>query len=400
MTYNKAYKRFVIPREIVHGWGALKALRNVETEKAFIVTDGTMGKLGYLDRVKAILNRKGARSQHFDQVEADPSMKTVKKCLPEVMEFGPDLIIGLGGGSPIDVGKTVWAFYEHPDMAEMDWKELRRTLPQRKLSRKARYVAIPTTSGTGSEVSFGAVISNHQVDPPVKIVLFSRHFAPDVAIVDAELASTMPSSLTADTGFDALVHAVEAYAVSETSDLVDSMAIAAVKTIMNWLPIAVADGSNVMAREKMHLASTMAMVACSNSTGGLNHDAAHQLGSFYHVTHGRANAVMFCHFLAWLYAYNPEREAMLARELGMEVKNTRDGAQKLITAMSELRRKSGLPSAIKEMGIKEGTFMSKLDQLAEYTLGSGISPQRPSLNEVKELYLKAWQETEPRLPPE
>jgi alcohol dehydrogenase len=394
------YKRFVIPREIIHGWGALKALKYVEANKAFIVTDSTVGKLGYLDRVKTLLNETGTQSQYFDQVEAEPSMVTVKNCLSRVIEFCPDLMIGLGGGSPIDVGKTVWALYENPDLVEVEWEELLRALPHRKLRQKARYVAIPTTSGTGSEVSFGAVITNYQVDPPVKKVLYSVQFAPDVAIIDAELASTMPPNVTADTGFDALVHAVEAYTVGQTTDIVDSLAVGAAKTIMEWLPTAVADGGNIIAREKMHLAATMAMVACTNSTGGLNHDAAHQLGSFYHLTHGRANAVMFCHFLAWLYAYNPYREAMLARELGMKVTDTRDGAQKLIAAVSELRKKIGLPSSIKEMGIDEGTFMSKLDQLAEYTLASGISPQRPSLDEVKELYLKVWEGTEPKLSPE
>lgn len=395
---SRSYKRFVMPREIIHGWGALKALKNVETKKAFIVTDSTMGTLGYLDRVKAILNEKGVQSQHFDQVEPDPSLETVKQCLSKVIDFNPDLMIGLGGGSPMDVGKAAWALYEHPDLAEMDWNELLRALPRRKLRQKARYVAIPTTSGTGSEVSFGAVITNYQVDPAVKKILYSVQFAPDVAIVDAELASTMPPNITADTGFDALVHAVEAYVVTQTSDLVDSLAVATAKTIMEWLPKAVADGANVIAREKMHLAATMAMVACTNSVGGLNHDAAHQLGSFYHITHGRANAVMFCHFLAWLYGYNSEREAMLAKELGMEAKDPRDGVQKLIAAMNELRKKLGLPSSIKEMGIEEGAFMSKLDQLAQYTLASGISPQRPSLDEVKQLYLKVWEGTEPELP--
>ncbi len=398
MPPNKPYRRFIMPREIVHGWGALTALKYIEIMKAFIVTDGTIVKLGYLDRVKAILDAKGAQSQYFEQVEPDPSMETVKKCLPRVTDFSPDLIIGLGGGSPMDVGKAVWALYENPDLAEMGWNELMRTLPRRKLRQKTRYVAIPTTSGTGSEVSFGAVITNYEVDPPVKRVLYSVQFAPDVAIVDAELASTMPPHITADTGFDALVHAVEAYTVSQVSDLVDSLAVAAARTIMEWLPEAVANGSNITAREKMHLAATMAMVACSNSVGGLNHDAAHQLGSFYHITHGRANAVMFCHFLAWLYAYNPERESMLARELGIEAKDTRDGAQKLIAAMGELRRRVGLPSSIKETGIEERAFMSRLDQLAEYTLASGISPQRPSLDQVKELYLKAWEGTEPKLP--
>jgi alcohol dehydrogenase class IV len=395
-----AYKRFIAPREIIHGWGALKALKYVETKKAFIVTDSTIGKLGYLDRVKAILNEKGTQSQHFDQVEADPSMDTVKKCLSQVMEFSPDLIIGLGGGSPIDAGKAVWALYENPELAEMDWNELLRALFRCKLRQKARYVAIPTTSGTGSEVSFGAVITSYQEDPPVKKLLVNFQLTPDIAIVDAELASTMPSGITADTGFDALVHAVESYTVTQTTEMVDSLAVTAIKNIMEWLPEAVADGSNVIAREKMHLAATMAMVACSNSGGGLNHDIAHQLGSFFHITHGRANAVVHCHFLAWLYGYKPERLVLLARELGMEVKDTRDGAQKLIDAMGELRKRVGLPGSLKEMGIDEAVFMSKLDQLAEYTLASGLSPQRPSLDEVKELYLKIWEGVEPKLSPE
>ena len=394
-----AYKRFIAPREIIHGWGALKALKYVETRKAFIVTDSTMGKLGYLDKIKAILDEKGTQSQHFDQVEADPSMGTVKKCLAQVMEFSPDLIIGLGGGSPIDAGKAVWALYENPALVELDWDELLRTLPRCKLRQKARYVAIPTTSGTGSEVSFGAVITSYEEDPPVKRLLVNFQLTPDIAIVDAELASTMPPGITADTGFDALVHAVEGYTVTQTTEMVDSLAVTAIRNIMEWLPEAVADGSNVIAREKMHLAATMAMVACSNSGGGLNHDIAHQLGSFFHITHGRAIAVVHCHFLAWLYGYKPERLAMLARELGMEVKDTRDGAQKLIAAMSDLRKRVGLPSSIKEMGIDEGVFMSKLDQLAEYTLASGISPQRPSLEEVKELYLKVWEGSEPNLSP-
>ena len=209
----------------------------------------------------------------------------------------------------------------------------------------------------------------------------------------------MPPGVTADTGFDALVHAVEGYTVTQTTELVDSLAVTAIKNIMEWLPEAVADGSNVTAREKMHLAATMAMVACSNSGGGLNHDMAHQLGSFFHVTHGQANAVVHCHFLAWLYGYKPERLVMLARELGMEAKDTGDGAQKLIDAMGDLRKRVGLPGSLIEMGIDEGAFMSKLDQIAEYTLASGLSPQRPSLDEVKELYLKIWEGTEPKLSP-
>jgi len=394
------YKRFITPREIAHGWGALKALKNVETQKTFIVTDVMMVKLGHVDRVKAILDEKGVTSQHFDEVEADPSLDTVKKCLAQVMDFVPDLIIGLGGGSPIDTAKAVWAFYEHPDLAEMEWNEMRRALPRRRLGQKARYVAIPTTSGTGSEASFGAVISNHQIDPPDKRILFSFQFTPDLAIVDAELAATMPPDVTAATGYDALVHAIEPYVGGQGSDIVNSLAVTAIRIILEWLPRAVEDGSDVTAREKMHLAATLAMAACTNGTGSLNHDMAHQLGSFYHITHGVANAVTLSYFLAWLNKYNPEPQAMLAKELGIEGKNTRDGAQKLIAAVSELRQKVGLPGSLKEMGIGEDIFMSRLDQLVEYTLASGLSPQKPTPDEVREIYLKAWAGDEPALPPE
>ncbi len=398
MTASRSYKRFVLPREIVHGWGALKALKNVETRKAFIVTDGTVKKLGHLDRVLAILDDSGAKTQYFDRVAADPSLDVVKECFAQISAFSPDLIIGLGGGSPMDVGKAAWALYEHPDLVEMEWNELMRALPRRKLRQKARFVAIPTTSGTGSEVSFGAVISSYEADPPVKKVFYSVQFAPDLTIIDAELAATMPPHVTADTGFDALVHAVEAYTVSRVSDMVDSLAVTAIRTIIQWLPVAVADGADVTAREKMHLAASMAMMACTNSTGGFNHDAAHQLGSFYHMTHGRANAVVFCHFLAWLYQYEPERLAGLAGELGIDIKDARNGVKKLIEDMASLRKKTGLPGSIKEMGIDEGDFMTRLNQLAEYTISSGISPQKPSLEEVKRFYLDVWAGTEPELP--
>ena len=391
-----AYQRFVIPREIIHGWGALQALRYVETKKAFIVTDTTMVKLGHLDKVQAILKEKGVPNQHFDQVAADPSLATVKRCLSLVSGFAPDLIIGLGGGSPIDAAKAVWAFYEHPDLAEMGWQEMRKALPRRRLRQKARYVAIPTTSGTGSEVSAGAVISNHEIDPPDKRILFSLQFPADVAIVDAELAATMPPGVTADTGYDALVHAIEGYIGGEYGDMVTALAVTAIKNILEWLPQAIADGSNVTAREKMHLAATMAMIACSNGAGSLNHDMAHQLGSFYHVVHGRANAVMLPYSLAWMYDFNGEREASLARELGIHEKNNRDSVRKLITVVSDLRKRARLPGSIKELGIAEGTFMSRLNQLAEYTLASGLSPQRPSPDKVKELYIQAWNGDEPK----
>ncbi len=392
------YKRFILTREIVHGWGALKALKNIPAQRAFIVTDKLMVKLGYPERAKSLLAEKGVECRLFDEVESDPSLETVKKCLAQVMEFKPDLIIGLGGGSPIDAGKTVWAFFEHPDLAEMEWKEMLRSLPRRQLRQKARYVAIPTTSGTGSEVSFGAVISNHQVDPPDKRILFSFQFTPDVAIVDAELAASMPPDVTAATGYDALVHAIEPYVGGPVSEIVDSLAVTAIRTILEWLPRAVADGSDVTAREKMHLAATMAMAAGTNGTGSLNHDLAHQLGSFYHMVHGVANAVTLGHFLAWLYKYNPEQQGKLARELGMEVKDTRDGSQKVISAMMELRKKVGLPGSIREMGIDEGEFMSRLDRLVEYTLASGLSQQKPTPEEVREIYLRSWEGSDPILP--
>ncbi len=392
-----AYKRFIIPREIVHGWGALKALKYIDTTKTFIVTDSLMVKLGHLSKVQAILQEKGTPTQFFDQVEADPSLATVKKCLVQVMSFAPDLIIGLGGGSPIDTAKAVWAFYEHPDLAQMPWQDMLKALPRRRLRQKARFVAIPTTSGTGSEVSAGAVISNRDIDPPDKRILFTWQFPPDVAIVDAELAATMPPGVTADTGYDALVHAFEGYLSGDYGDIVAMLAVTAIKNILEWLPRAVADGSNITAREKMHLAATMAMAACSNAAGSLNHDMAHQLGSFYHIAHGRAIAIALPYVLAWMYDFNAGREVSLAQELGITAKNNRDAVRQLITAVSDLRKKAGLPGSIRELGIDEPTFMSRLDKLVDYTLSSGLSPQRPTREQVREIYLQAWSGAVPKL---
>lgn len=392
-----AYKRFIMPREIAHGWGALKALKYVDSKKAFIVTDSLMVKLGHLGKVQAILQEKRTSTQYFDQVEADPSLATVKRCLTQVLSFAPDLIIGLGGGSSIDTAKTVWAFYEHPDLAEMPWADMLKALPRRRLRQKARFVAIPTTSGTGSEASSGAVISNKDMDPPDKRILFNMQFPPDVAIVDAELAATMPPTVTADTGYDALVHAIEAYLGGDYGDIVAMLAVTAIKNILEWLPIAVADGANVAAREKLHLSATMAMAACSNAAGSLNHDIAHQLGSFYNIAHGRAIAIVLPHVLAWMNGFNAEREAGLARELGIKAENNRDAVIRLISTVSDLRKKTGLPASLKEQGIAESALMSQLNKLVEHTLASGLSLQRPTAEQVKEIYLQAWAGAAPKL---
>lgn len=258
-------------------WGAVEALDRIEGKKALIVTDKGMLGLGYVSKVEKILGAKDIEVRIFDEVEPNPSKETVRKGFNLAQEFVPDLIVGLGGGSSIDAGKAIWAFYENPDLMEVSWMDALREMRGRKLRQKARYVAVASTSGTGSEVTSAAVITNRDVHPAVKNALAFEQLTPDVAIADAEMASSMPPHVTADTGFDALVHAVECYVYIDESDIVDPLAVRSARLVFEWLPKAVANGQDVSAREKMHMASLLAGMAFTNGRLGLVHGTAHQL---------------------------------------------------------------------------------------------------------------------------
>ncbi len=404
------YRSFFIPREIYYGPGAIEALANIPGERVLIVTDPGVRKAGLVERVEEILKTKSAEVAVFDQVEPDSSKGTVWSIFSLAQDFQPDLLIGLGGGSSIDSGKGAWILYEHPDLAACSLLEAMPEIRRRRLRQKARYVAIATTSGTGSEVSSGAVIADRDLDPPFKVAWASPQLIPDVAIADAELAASMPPEVTANTGFDALVHAIESYVLTPPSDLNDPLALWAAKTIWEWLPKAVADGKDMLAREKMSLAALQAGIPMSNGRLSTVHLAAHQLGAVLGIPHGRANAFMLCPAFAFLYPTHRERLSSLATNLGIRGKDDLTKVGNLLTSLDELKQKVGIPLSMKEAGIDESPFQAKLGPMAESYIANlvpaavRLTPERRraagipmTTDEVRELLAHAWDGTRAEL---
>ena len=383
-------RRFFAPREIDYDWGALEALKRVSGKKALIVTDPLVQKLDHVSTVEAMLKANGIETSVFNKTEADPSRETVIKIATLANEFQPDLFIAVGGGSSIDASKAAWAFYENPKLAAMPLSDAPRAVRRTSFRQKARLIAIPTTSGTGAEVTSGALITDRQVDPPFKVFLMSADMAPDIAIIDPELALTMPPSVTANTGCDALVHSVECFLLTPPSDIVDGLAIKAANTILTWLPKAVANGKDRTAREKMHTAATIAGLAFSNGRLDLVHACAHQIEVAFDIAHGRACALMLSHVLAYLFPFVAARAGELAAALGFQAANEKEAMEKLIVALEQVKKEVGIPASIKEMGIvDEATFRAKLDAMAANTLAS-CAPG-PTPKDVKRLFVKVWE---------
>ncbi|HEY41017.1 MAG TPA: iron-containing alcohol dehydrogenase [Dehalococcoidia bacterium] len=402
------YRRFVVPRTIAYGPGALEHLSTVSAQRAMIVTDPGVRALGLAERVEKTLQSSNAETTVFDNVEPDPSKETAWAAFALAQEFKPDTIIGLGGGSPIDTGKTAWLLYENPDLAEKSFLEFLMEARRRELRKKARYVAIATTSGTGSEVTSAAVITDRSVDPPNKAGYGSVQLVPDIAIADPELASSMPPAVTANTGYDALVHAVECYVLTPPSDMVDPLALWAARTIMEWLPKAVENGADMEARDKMHLAALQAGIAFSNGRLGMVHGMAHLIGATHHIPHGRANAFMLCPVFAFLYTGYKARLSALASHLGIGGKDDRTKVTNLLKAFDDLKKKIDIPLAIEASGLEESEWQAHLGPIAaSYAMTfsripnlSELSPEARraqgipgSDKEVEAIFTHAWNGT-------
>ena len=394
-----SYRPFVVPPNIYYGPGSIEALHDVPGERVLIVTDPGVSSLGLIKRVKNILSARKAAVEVFDKVEPDPSNTTVWSIFALAQEFKPDLFIGIGGGSSMDAGKAGWVLYEHPDLAELSASEVKPEIINREMHKKAKYAAIPTTSGTGSEVTRVSVVTDSTVEPHVKVSWYSLHIVPDVAIADAELAASMPPIVTANTGFDALIHAVECYVLTEPSDIVDSLAIGAARQIMEWLPEAVADGSNMQAREKMHLAALQAGMAFSNGTLWLVHVTAHELGSTLGLPHGLTCAFMLCPSFSFLFRSHRERLVSLAASLGVAKGDDEARVSGLLDSLDNLKRKISMPLAIKDTGIEESKYLEMLDliiercteQLRSRVVVPGLFPLMT--DEVRQLFMHAWNGT-------
>ena len=404
---------FKVPEKIYFEAGSIAYLEKMpDISKAFIVADPGMVKLGYVDKVLYHLrNRKEyVHSEIFSDVESDPSFDTIKKGVEMMNSYEPDVIIAIGGGSAIDAAKGMWLFYEHPEAdpegLKLKFMDIRkRTYKFPKLGEKAKMVCIPTTSGTGSEVTSFAVITDKKLNK--KYPLADYELTPDIAIVDPDLVMTLPKSITADTGMDVLTHALEAYVSNMASDYTDGLAEKAAELVFKNLRDAYNDGSNQYAREKMHNASCIAGMAFSNAFLGVNHSIAHKLGGEFHIPHGRANAIIlpfvirynatkptkFVSFPKYEYFIADQKYAEIARRIGLKAKNTEEGVESLIKAVKELNKDLRIPKTLKEAGIDEQEFLSKVDKLADMAFEdqcTNANPRVPLVSEIKEIMLEAY----------
>jgi len=421
INYKRVAKRrvnmqwFKVPSKIYFEAGSTSYLSKMPgISKAFIVTDPSMTELGYVDRVLYYLRKRPdyVHCKIFDQVEPDPSLDTVLKGVEEINKFKPDVIIALGGGSAIDAAKGMWLFYEDPnaDFKNMSLKFLdirKRTYKFPSLGEKAKFVAIPTTSGTGSEVTSFAVISDKKENK--KYPIADYELTPDVAIIDPEFVMTVPKNATAWTGMDVLTHAIEAYISVLASDFTDALAIHAIDLVFRYLRISYDEGANnEIAREKMHYASTIAGMAFTNAFLGINHSLAHKLGGEYHIPHGCANAILLPHVIRYngvecptKFTSFPKYESYivadkiyeLMKKLGKNPASKADAVEMLANEVEDLNRHLNIPATLKEYGIDEQDFLSKVHDLADLAFGdqcTTANPRLPLVSELEELYLKAY----------
>ncbi|MCK8817248.1 bifunctional acetaldehyde-CoA/alcohol dehydrogenase [Natroniella sulfidigena] len=411
ITDRKRERKWIkIPSEIYFEPNSLFQLRNLEGNKAVIITDQVMKDLGYVKKVTKHLKEAGIDYKIFSGVEPDPSVKTVLTGTEFVKNFEADLIIALGGGSPMDAAKGIWLFYENP---ELDFEDLKlrfadikkRTYQFPKLGQQAKLVAIPTTSGSGSEVTSFTVITDKENN--IKYPLVSYELTPDIAIIDSELTMTLPPQVTAHTGLDVLTHAIEGYVSILASDYTDPLALKAIKLVFDYLPQAYQKGQhNRLAREKMHNASCIAGIVFTNAFLGINHSLAHILGGRFGIPHGLANAILLphvirynskmptkiAHYPNYSYPQANKKYKEIANWLGLDT--TGDEIESLISAIKGLMKELNVPLNLAEAGIKEEEFKAELEDMATFAYSDQstvANPRRPLISELIKIYKQAYQ---------
>lgn len=405
---------FKVPPKIYFEKNATQYLEKMPNiSRAFIVTDPGMVKLGYVDKVLYYLRkrRQYVHSEIFSDVEPDPSVDTVMKGVEMMRSFQPDVIIALGGGSPMDAAKGMWLFYEHPEVEfealKQKFMDIRkRVFKYPPLGRKSKFVAIPTTSGTGSEVTSFSVITDKTTN--VKYPLADYELTPDVAIVDPTYVMSVPKNVTADTGMDVLTHAIEAYVSNMANDYTDGLAIKAIQLVFEYLPRAYHNGAkDELAREKMHNASTIAGMAFANAFLGINHSLAHKIGGEFNIPHGRANAVLMPHVIRYnakkptKFAAFPkydqfradQRYAEIAKALGLPAKTVEEGVESLVQAIIKLAKELDIPMSLEANGVPKDEFEKKVAKLADLAFEdqcTTANPKLPLVSELEEIYRQAY----------
>ena len=407
---------FRVPEKTYFKYGclpvALKELKDMNKKKAFIVTDKVLFDLGYTHKVTDILEECNIDFEIFYDVAPDPTLKTARSGKKAMMSFEPDVIIAIGGGSPMDAAKIMWVMYEHPEvkfedlaMRFMDIRKRVYKFPE--LGKKAMMVAIPTSAGTGSEVTPFSVITDEETG--IKYPLADYELTPDMAIVDAELMMSMPKGLTAASGIDALVHAIEAYVSVMASEYTNGLALEAIRLIFKYLPQAYEEGTtNVKAREKMAHASSMAGMAFANAFLGICHSMAHKLGAFHHLPHGVANALLIDEVIRYNATDAPRKQAAfpqykypnagwryarISDYLNLGGSSEEEKVELLIKEIDKLKKKIGILDYISDYGVTEDKFNETLDEMVEQAFDdqcTAANPRYPLMSEIKEMYLKAY----------
>ena len=389
--------RFTLPRDLYHGKGSLEELKNLKGTRAFVVTGGgSMKRFGFLARVENALKEAGMEVHIFEGVEPDPSVTTEMRGAEEMRQFQPDWIVAIGGGSPIDAAKAMWAFYEYPDVT---FDDLIVPFNFPTLRQKAHFCAIPSTSGTATEVTAFSVITDY--DKGIKYPLADFNITPDVAIVDPELAEKMPPKLTAHTGMDAMTHAIEAYVSTVHCDYTDPLALHAIQMVHNDLKKSYE--GDMDARDRMHNAQCLAGMAFSNALLGIVHSMAHKTGAVFeggHIIHGAANA-MYLPKVIQYNAKNPEaaqRYAYIARFMGLEGSDTQSLVAALVAELRHMNDELNIPQCIAHYGeggtiaeqgfVGEEEFLAKLPEIAKNALGdacTGSNPRQPDQADMEKL---------------
>lgn len=378
--------RFTLPRDLYYGRGCLETLKTLKGKKAIVVVGGgSMRRFGFLDKTVAYLEEAGLEVRLFENVEPDPSVETVLKGAQAMREFEPDWIVSIGGGSPIDAAKAMWAFYEYP---ETTFEALTIPFNFPELRQKARFLAIPSTSGTATEVTAFSVITDYAKG--VKYPLADFNITPDVAILDPDLAETMPQTLTAHTGMDALTHAVEAYVSTLNGPFTDPLALKAIEMVFRYLPTSFQ--GDTAAREQMHYAQCLAGMAFSNALLGIVHSMAHKTGAAFstgHIPHGCANAI----YLPYVIRYNRKsaegRYADIARFVGLTGESDAELTDKLIAKIDAYNVELGIPRTLRDFGIDEAEFNEKVAGIAERAVGdacTGSNPRPIAVAEMERLF--------------
>ena len=368
--------RFTLPRDIYYGKGSIDELKNLKGKKAIVVVGGgSMKRFGFLDKVVNNLHEAGIETMLFEGVEPDPSVETVMKGAKAMQEFQPDWIVSIGGGSPIDAAKAMWAFYEYPDTK---FEDLITPFGFPTLRQKAKFLAFPSTSGTATEVTAFSVITDYHKG--IKYPLADFNITPDVAIVDPDLAETMPPKLTAHTGMDALTHAIEAYVSTLNSPFTDPLALKAISMVFEYLPDSY--NGNMAAREQMHYAQCLAGMAFSNALLGIVHSMAHKTGAAYstgHIPHGCANAI----YLPYVIQYNAKdatakkRYAAIAKSVGLAGNTDDELVAALCAKIDDYNVKLNIPKTLKDFGINEAEFLEKLPEVAANAVGDACTGSNP-----------------------